>query len=214
MIYAIYFLKNPITNEIVYVGKTSDLDLKHYIKSKYWKLNEVIRGERNITPLFKLMKELLPTQLTIHLIKFVDESKPFQNANFTESYYIKEYSKEYKLLNNTDGGDGGNTYKYKSDEEINIIGKKISEKLKGRKKPKGFAEHLSNIRKGINNPMVKGLDKKVGAYKGDLLVKTFKYGFEINEFIENKYAYSNVAKVLSGKLKYKPYGFTWKYIDE
>ena len=37
MIYAIYLLKNPITNQVVYVGKTSDLDLDHYLKSKYWK---------------------------------------------------------------------------------------------------------------------------------------------------------------------------------
>lgn len=214
MIYAIYLLKNPITNQVVYVGKTSDLDLEHYLKSKYWKLNEVNRGERNTTPLFNFMKELLPNKLTIHLIKYVDESKPFQSADFTETYYIKEYSKDYKLLNITDGGTGGNTYKYKSNEEISDIGKKVSEKLKGRKKPKGFAEHLSNIRKGKNNPMAKKLIRKIGAYKGFELIKTFEYGFEINEFIKNKSAYSNVSKVLSGKLKYNPYGYNWRYINE
>lgn len=214
MIYAIYLLKNPITNQVVYVGKTSDLDLNHYLKSKYWKLNEVNRGERNTTPLFNFMKELLPNKLTIHLIKYVDESKPFQSADFTETYYIKKYSKDYKLLNVTDGGTGGDTYKYKSNEEISSIGKKVSEKLKGRKKPKGFAEHLSNIRSGKNNPMAKKLIRKIGAYKGFELIKTFEYGFEINEFIKNKYAYSNVAKVLSGKLNYNPYGYNWRYINE
>lgn len=214
MIYAIYLLKNPITKQVVYVGKTTDLDLTHYLKSKYWKLNEVNRGERNITPLFKLMNELLPNRLEIELIKHVDESQPFQSSDFIETYYIKKYSKDYNLLNVTDGGTGGNIYKYKSYEEIKSIGKKISQKLKGRKKPEGFGEHLSLIRKGKNNPMAKKLSKKIGAYKGLELIKTFEYGFEINKFINNKCAYSNVHKVLIGKLNYNPYGYIWKYINE
>lgn len=32
-------------------------------------------------------------------------------------------------------------------------------------------------------------------------------------FIESKSAYSNVHKVLTGKLIYKPYGYNWKYIE-
>lgn len=214
MIYAIYLLKNPITKQVVYVGKTTDLDLTHYLKSKYWKLNEANKGERNITPLFKFMNELLPNKLEIELIKHVDESQPFQSSDFIETYYIKKYSKDYNLLNIADGGTGGNTYKYKSYGEINYIGKKISQKLKGRKKPEGFAEHLSSIRQGKNNPMAKKLSKKIGAYKGLKLIKTFEYGFEINKFINNKYAYNNVHKVLIGKLNYNPYGYIWKYINE
>ena len=96
MIYAIYLLKNPITNEVVYVGKTLDLDLNHYIKSKYWKLNEVNNGKRNATPLFNYMNKLLPDKLSIHLIKYVDESKPFHNADFDEKYYIKYYRWWYR----------------------------------------------------------------------------------------------------------------------
>lgn len=214
MIYVIYLLKNPITNEVVYIGKTSDLNLKHYLNSKYWKLNEVIRGDRNITPLFKLMKDLLPNKLIIESIKYVDENEPFSNSDFYEAYYIKKYSEQYKLLNVTDGGTGGNTYKYKSIEEIKNIGEKVSKKLKGRKKPKGFGEHLSNIRKGINNPMSKKLIPKIGAFKGFELVKVFNYGFEINEFIGSKHAYNNVNKVLKGKVFYNPYGYNWNYINE
>ena len=211
MIYAIYLLKNPITNQIVYVGKTSDLDLNHYLKSKYWKLNEVNRGERNITPLFKLMNELLPNKLTIHLIKYVDESKPFQSADFTETYYIKEYSKDYKLLNITDGGTGGNTYKYKSNEEISNIGKKVSEKLKGRKKPEGFAEHLSHIRKGKNNPMAKKIN--VGIYdKNNNLIHICHYGFEVNEFLNNKWFWSNYGKGIKCGIAIFKHGYKIKRI--
>ncbi len=32
-------------------------------------------------------------------------------------------------------------------------------------------------------------------------------------FIGSKSAYSNVHKVLTGKLIYKPYGYNWKYIE-
>lgn len=54
---------------------------------------------------------------------------------------------------------------------------------------------------------------KIGAYKENNLIKSFEYGFEINEFIGSKSAYSNVHKVLTGKLIYKPYGHNWKYIE-
>lgn len=53
----------------------------------------------------------------------------------------------------------------------------------------------------------------IGAYKENNLIKSFEYGFEINEFIGSKSAYSNVHKVLTGKLIYKPYGYNWKYIE-
>lgn len=85
--------------------------------------------------------------------------------------------------------------------------------LKDVKNLKGFAEHLSAIRKGKNNPMAQRLEIKIGAYKENNLIKSFEYGFEINEFIGSKSAYSNVHKVLTGKLIYKPYGYNRKYIE-
>lgn len=120
-----------------------------------------------------------------------------------EKYYINYYRKiNPNLLNETNGGIGGYTAINKSDNEKSIIGRKISNAIKGRKKPKGFAEHLSAIRKGKNNPMTQRLEIKIGAYKENNLIKSFEYGFEINEFIGSKSAYSNVHKVLTGKLIY------------
>lgn len=40
----IYGIINPITKEIVYIGQTPS-NLDYYIKTKYWKLNEVKRGK-------------------------------------------------------------------------------------------------------------------------------------------------------------------------
>lgn len=42
----IYGIINPITKEIVYIGQTPS-NLDYYIKTKYWKLNEVKRGKCN-----------------------------------------------------------------------------------------------------------------------------------------------------------------------
>lgn len=50
--------------------------------------------------------------------------------------------------------------------------------------------------------MAQRLEIKIGAYKENNLIKSFEYGFEINEFIGSKSAYSNVHKVLTGKLIY------------
>lgn len=55
----IYGIINPITKEIVYIGQTPS-NLDYYIKTKYWKLNEVKRGKRNWNKLFHFLNDLLP----------------------------------------------------------------------------------------------------------------------------------------------------------
>lgn len=203
----IYAIVHPITDEVVYVGQTPN-ELNHYLKTKYWKLNEVKRGGRNWTPLFKFLDEFPIEQIKIKMLKVVDTKDIFSNPDFFERYYINMYKAiNPNLLNLTDGGIGGNTYKYKTEEEISSIGKKVSDKLKGRKKPDGFGERLSNARKGINNPAVKPLINKIRCYSNNVLIKEFSYGFEINEFIGSKYAYSNVCKALDKHTS--PYGYKW-----
>ena len=181
----IYGILNPTTKEVVYVGQTPD-NLEHYLKTKYWKLNEVKRGGRNWTKLFHFLDELLPLKAEIKLIRVCDTEKPFDNPNFLESFYIKKYKEiNPNLLNETDGGVGGNTYKYKTEEEIKSIGQKVSNKLKGKKKPESFGKHLSEIRKGAGNPMAKKLNPKIVAYSNFKAVASFNYGFEINNFISS-----------------------------
>lgn len=213
MLYSIYILRHPDTKDVVYVGQTKDLNLTHYLNSKYWKLNEVNKGGRNNTPLFDLMKELLPKRLIIEEIRKVDDSKPFDNPDFLEWYYIKEYSKQYKLLNRTNGGIGGNTYKYKTKEEISAIGKKISIKLKGKNKSENFKQHLSETRIGNNNPNAKKLSKKVAVYSNDELIDIFEYGYQIDNFIGYKGAYSNIKKYMDCNVSCTKMGYTWKPLN-
>lgn len=78
----IYSLRNPITNEIIYVGKTI-YALNYRLNHHYAKLHECQKGKRNYTPLFKYLENLLPTKVTIELIEEVEDSE----QNYKERYY-------------------------------------------------------------------------------------------------------------------------------
>ena len=209
----IYGLKDPITNQIVYVGQSRFLP-EERLKQHYWKLNEVKRGERNWTKLFHYLDDLLPNKPIPFLIKELDNSKSiYSNPDWYEEYYIKKFKKEgYDLLNETNGGFGGNTIKFKTKNEKEEIGRKISSKLKGKPKPPGFAEHLREIRRGKNNPMCVPFKEKIGCFtKNGVLVKSFNHSFEIDNFIGSKGAYSNIKKQIGIPNRF-PYGYLWKYI--
>lgn len=203
----IYSLRNPITNEIIYVGKTI-YALNYRLNHHYTKLRECQKGKRNYTPLFKYLENLLPTKVTIELIEEVEDSE----QNYKERYYINEYKNKYNtLLNDTFGGDGGNTYILKSESELKAIGNKISKKLKGKVKPKGFKEHLSAIRKGKNNPSAKKLNNPIIAIKDNVIIKRFYYLYEINLFLNDKYSASNIIRALIDKTHCNCKGYSFKY---
>lgn len=203
----IYSLRNPITNEIIYVGKTI-YALNYRLNHHYTKLRECQKGKRNYTPLFKYLENLLPTKVTIELIEEVEDSE----QNYKERYYINEYKNKYNtLLNDTFRGDGGNTYILKSESELKAIGNKISKKLKGKAKPKGFKEHLSAIRKGKNNPSAKKLNNPIIAIKDNVIIKRFYYLYEINLFLNDKYSASNIIRALIDKTHCNCKGYSFKY---
>ena len=213
----IYGLKSPIDGKIVYVGATTH-SLSHRLKQHYWHLNEVIKGTRKTNKRFEYLKSILP--LKVNIVSLY-ETNDVNGWKFYESRYIAKYKEiNPDLLNETDGGIGENTYKYKSKEEINEIGNKISNALIGKTKPDGFAEHLSFIRTGSGNPMAKPLKEKVYAIDINTckkLRKEFNYGYEINSFLGKKNAWSNIKKALNHRnmrngshLTYQVcYGYYW-----
>ena len=139
-------------------------------------------------------------------------------ANEAEIYYIAECRKgNPNLLNEANGGIGGNTIVNKTEEQRKIIGNKISSVLSGKAKPEGFAEHLSDIRTGKGNPMAKILNPKIVVLKSsndNSVIRSFDYVFEINQFLDDRYAGSNIVK----QLKKKPYtrskGYIFRYIKD
>jgi group I intron endonuclease len=111
----IYKITNLITNKI-YVGK-DELNSSTYMGSGKW-----IRRSINKHGIENFKKEIIETcKNPIHLTE-------------REIYWIKKLDATNPKIgyNITDGGNGGNTYKYKTEEELNLIKKKISESGKGR----------------------------------------------------------------------------------
>lgn len=202
----IYGLTDPITKIVVYVGATREYPTARYIQH-YRHLDEVLRGKRNTTKKFEYMKKLLPLKLKFIIIEEVD----ILDLYIKEKEYINKYRLINKdLLNETDGGVGGNTYMYKTKKEISAIGEKLSQKLKGKKKPDGFAERLSANRKGIGNPGCKQFNKPVFCTdRAGTVIAEFNYGFEINDFVNSKHGWSNVKKFINSKTN-SPYGYFWK----
>ena len=195
----IYYLKNPKTNEIFYVGATIKT-LEERLNFHYKHLKEVQKGTRKNNVRFEYLLNLLPLKVDIVLI----EEVPISLIEEKERYYITEYRKLYKLLNIQNGGKGGDYYTLNTEERKKEISLKISNANKNKKKPIGFSENLSITRIGINNPNAKELKDWI-VMDNKIL---FKYGFEINEYFGNKYAYGNISKRIK-KLNQYPYGHYW-----
>lgn len=198
----IYYLQNPTTGEIFYVGATT-VSLANRLRTHYQHLKEMQNGKRKNNKRYQYLLDLKPLKATINLLEIVTDGDLEQR----ETFYIKKFREiNPNLTNMTNGGPGKCTSLYYTKEEKIKFGHKISQKLKGKKKPKGFAENLSKRRKGLNNPAAKEIS--IGWIVADNKY-LFKYGFEINNFISSKYAYGNVFSYFKKKRKGKPYGFTW-----
>lgn len=201
----IYYLQNPITSEIFYVGATTT-SLKKRWQKHYTDLNDYKLGKRKGNRRFDYLEKLLPLKARINILEIVSKDKMCNR----ESFYIKLFRKiNPNLTNMTDGGRGNDTCKYKTEEEKNKIAKKISKSLKGIKKPKGFAENLSKKRTGKNNPMASKLVDPIVADEKYI----FYYAFEINDFIGSKHAASNVKRQMKIKGR-RPYKYKWNYLSE
>lgn len=77
-----------------------------------------------------------------------DTPKSIEELNEREKYWIKYYnSTNIKIgYKQTIGGDGGNTYQFKSDEEMKEICDKISKALSGKKNGKTKAIKALNVK--------------------------------------------------------------------
>lgn len=213
MIGFIYYLKNPITNEVIYIGSTT-VSLKERLRNHYAHLLEAVKLKRKMNPRLKYLQDLLPTKVRIELLEIVDE----EDLDWTEQLYIGVFkSWGYNLLNMTDGGRGGFTWKYFNTTQRAISAAKISFKNKGRKMPSHNIQLLKESRLGINNPAAgKSKIGPVICFKDNMPLMMFKYGFEVNSFIGKKDAWSNVAKAILQKDRenHKPYGYQWKKFSE
>ena len=186
----IYVLSNPITNDVFYVGATKK-ELNERLKAHYLKVHEVKRGGINMTKRLEYLINLLPNKANIVEIDRCEDDK----ADELEKYYINEYSKITELTNQTIGGIGGNTFKLASQEQQIKTGELISKQLKGKSKPEGFAENLSNARMGYGNPRAGKTVHPPIVLESNEAIIIFRNGVEANSYFDNKYCWGNLVLI-------------------
>nr|DAT90267.1 MAG TPA: GIY-YIG nuclease superfamily protein [Caudoviricetes sp.] len=180
----IYALKDPYTNEIFYIGATESAP-KDRLAGHYSHFREVLEGKRKMTKKFEYFAKVWPELVKCECLEIVQNDYLYQK----EIEYIEKYSKIYNLTNQTMGGEGGDTFNMQSDENKQCISDLIRSKVIGKPKPKGFAENLSKMRLGENNPAAKKTYYSIAIFKegSEELVKIVHYPFEISAFFDDLY---------------------------
>lgn len=210
----IYYLQNPTTGEIFYVGATQ-CSLNNRLRTHYQHLREFERGLRASNNRYVYLQGLRPDKATIHLLEIVTDISILESR---EIFFIRHFRAiNPNLTNMTDGGRGKHTSKYYTESQMELYSQKISIANRGRSKPKGFAENLSKKRKGLDNPAARPISN------GGIIITNnridfywLKYGFEVNSFFNRSSAYTNVYRSVN-KIKYfskTPYGYECKYFDK
>lgn len=181
----IYCLVNPTNNEIFYVGATESAP-KDRLQGHYNHFKEYLKGQRKGNNRFEYFEKLWPEIARVRLIKIVQNDYLYE----WEKYYINKYRKlGCPLTNQTDGGEGGDTQKYKNPIDKQAFSELIRNKIAYRKKPEGFAENLSKSRMGKDNPMAgKSILGWVIVFdNSDNPLTLCKYPYEITEFLQKMY---------------------------
>lgn len=216
----IYCLKNPLTEEIFYIGATESAP-KDRLKGHYEHFKEYLKGDRNSNKRFEYFEYfecIWPELAKIELLEIVQNDYLYR----LEQNYISKYSEVCKLTNQTIGGEGGDTFTGQSVNSKKQISELIRKKAIGKKKPEGFAEHLLTTRMGKNNPMAgkSKLGWVVCLDINDQPLQLMKFPFEITAFLENRGLNHNKSANATGNIskavrynKFKTItsqGFIWK----
>lgn len=192
----IYCLKDPIINDIRYIGKTTNMKKRlrsHINRSKDNKYHSAIW----INSVIK--KGLIPK---IELIEECNEN----NWQERERYWIKYYSDLFDLTNHLEGGEGGATYgrtgiPWSKQQYVNNkkarFGLKINQNDKNGNRKKAIRKHFDSIKKPIlqynlEGDFIKEWESAVDAAK------------ELN------LNHSNITQVCNGN-RNKCGGFMWRY---
>ena len=116
IIYYLYKITNIITNDM-YIGKTINPIAKRFHRH----INDAI-SNRLDTHLARAIRYYKPDNFRIEQI---DTANTIDELNIKEKYWIAKYDTYNNGYNETEGGDGGNTYSKKTKEEMNIIKEKL-----------------------------------------------------------------------------------------
>ena len=187
--YRIYKITNKKNNKI-YIGQTN--------KSPEDRLNEHIMNAEN-GKMFHLSKAIRKYGKENFIIETIDYALNKNDINEKEIYWIKELKANNRLYgyNMTAGGEGGNTYLCKTEEEMKKIKQKISNKNKGKLNGNHNAVYMKNVQTGeiilfgSGNECGDYLTKEFGTLNGRIYFKganqNKKYG--VQSIFKNKYVF-------------------------
>lgn len=144
----IYGLCNPDTDEIFYIGATESSP-KDRLRVHYSQFKEYLLGKRGKTKKYEYFEKIFPKIAKIKLLKIVQNDYLYT----IEQQFIAKYSKEYKLVNQTIGGEGGDTFSMQDHIDKLKISEIIQNKNKGIIRSEEFKKNLSESRMGAKNPM-------------------------------------------------------------
>ena len=199
----IYCYIDKKDNQIVYVGKDSNIDTnerhkQHFQPSKY-----------NNQPINRILQN--NPDRYIHQVLWEIDDCTNNHLNQMEIYYIKKYDPQFNF---TEGGDGISGFKHSEETK-----KKISKSLKG-KKPYEITEEtrkkMSEAKKG-KTPWNKG---KVNVYSGETIkkiseAKKGKKPYEMTEETRKKMSEANnttgIYRVSKQNCPLCKKGFRWRY---
>lgn len=134
----IYTLSDPITNDIKYIGKATDLDIRLDKHIKLGKENIGKNSNKRVSWIKSLLKKGLEPKMEI-----LDEV-PEQEWKFWETYWIWQFlTWGFKLKNGTYGGDGCNGF-------TPDVCKKLSLLNTGEKNPMYGKTHTKEAREKIS----------------------------------------------------------------
>lgn len=149
MIVKIYVLKDPITNEIRYIGRTSKKELKQRLSEHISKAKYCERYNRRKTHLINWIRSLIDKNLS-PIIEEINKVEGWKYSHQVERETIEKYKKTYNLTNLEDKGAGIFNHYVTSDTKT-----KISNTLKQR-----YKEGMPNYGSISNSKIVYQFDKK------------------------------------------------------
>lgn len=161
MEYKIYFLIDPRTGEVRYVGKTTK-KLTYRLMNGHMQDSSITHKTNWVKSLKK--EDLLPE---IKLVKICESE---YRCNYAEGFYIKLIGRADKgkgiLVNATDGGEG-TTGRVLSEETKKKISKGNKGKLLGRKLPEKVKKKMMKTRSSFSEKKKKEISRKISeANKG------------------------------------------------
>lgn len=147
--YGVIYKITNIENNKIYIGQT----IKYYPRDRFTRhINDALN---HITDTY-LSRAICKYGRNSFKFEIIDVANTQQELDNKEKYYIKKYNTTNSTIGYslTDGGisSGGNTYKYKTEEEM----KKISEKIR-----------ISKL--GANNPNHKSV-KQTDILTGEIMI--------------------------------------------